>query len=803
MNNLLKPNHPDLLSNNENVNQAMVELYNLRNRFSDAQLKNDLFEITNQYKLKNNTLNICKKVADACSEENEAIGNCGITAAMETLYNGNNELLKKYQQYQLANGKLCDMDRHCFNKFWMGYKNSNFQKPAKNDRYYNNCYDNNIRKLTNNCQVTNNDIDKLLPSGKRYYCCKGALSSEEKEKLKNEEFEVVKKIAIEKEGIIAEIRYGILAALQSMAKKYNEIIKNCKDLEDISKVLKREIDLLNTYCKIESIDNNVTEKDRTQAKNELLACDKSIYLPALGLGLSYIHQKTIFILDNSEDKSKLWVFDASKINDEKCKHSTISIFETDSKNMPEKKIKLAQHYKDQIDSFDNPILFYDEKSIYGHGHFRYLDPKKTEKRKIFKMHMSNLFLDRYIKQDLEQQENSKKKLTQTITKQANTIKKSKEENNDLKEQIEKLKDEKTKLESQVKSNKEVIEKAEKSISALNINLTNIQKKITEQEWLTNTMQSANSDLENTNKRLERKNKALKSENNSLRQELEGAKKENQTLKSENGSLKQQLSERLKITDEALKSRETMSNELKKVKNEFTKVELKHEKQQTEQKQTIEKLNSEVKTLNEKKQKLLDEQKKQTQCQACYFLKQADFTNFTARKFSLIYFFAWLFQCIPCCEGYINRIRAIRDLNNKFDALRNRLALKNDNDIENAEDKDAPKQADEIFCALDKFLPDCNDVNLFNRYVFIYCNLLDLYQHDTNKIYRELSSNLRIGPSYNLLKEKIDQLNVTDNKLNNGNNIDNENKNIIDTNNFLQKRNEDEPKSGVNIGDEKK
>ena len=74
--NKLKQIHPDLISDNENVNQAIADLYSFYSRFKNAQLKNDLAELMNQYNHENNLCNICKKVADACSEENEAIGNC-------------------------------------------------------------------------------------------------------------------------------------------------------------------------------------------------------------------------------------------------------------------------------------------------------------------------------------------------------------------------------------------------------------------------------------------------------------------------------------------------------------------------------------------------------------------------------------------------------------------------------------------------------------------------------------------------------------------------------------------------------
>lgn len=118
-----------------------------------------------------------------------------------------------------------------------------------------------------------------------------------------------------------------------------------------------------------------------------------------------------------------------------------------------------------------------------------------------------------------------------------------------------------------------------------------------------------------------------------------------------------------------------------------------------------------------------------------------------------------------------------------------MAKKNDNDIENEEDKEVYKQADEMFGALDKFLPICQDVSLFDKYMLIYCNLLDLYPHDTSKIYEAFNSNLRIGFNWDLLKGKIDQLkSPTNNELNNSNNIDNKNKNIIYNsynNNFIK------------------
>ena len=131
-----------------------------------------------------------------------------------------------------------------------------------------------------------------------------------------------------------------------------------------------------------------------------------------------------------------------------------------------------------------------------------------------------------------------------------------------------------------------------------------------------------------------------------------------------------------------------------------------------------------------------------------------------------------------------------------------MAKKNDNDIENEEDKEVYKQADEMFGALDKFLPICQDVSLFDKYMLIYCNLLDLYPHDTSKIYEAFNSNLRIGFNWDLLKGKIDQLKLKDNEINNGNNIDNEHENIIYTNNFIEEDNKEEPRSDVSIGDEK-
>ena len=175
-----------------------------------------------------------------------------------------------------------------------------------------------------------------------------------------------------------------------------------------------------------------------------------------------------------------------------------------------------------------------------------------------------------------------------------------------------------------------------------------------------------------------------------------------------------------------------------------------------------------------------------------FLCSASNTNVEINR--ILYFLAWLFQCIPCFKRYINKIRAIRDLNNKFNALRISLAKKNDNDIENEEDKDAPEPAEAIFCALDNFLPGCNDVNLFNRYMFIYCSLLDLYRHNTDEIYQKLNNNFLIGPSWDVLKKKRELLkSSTDNELNNGNNIDNENENIICTDNFIEEDNKKEQK----------
>ena len=353
----------------------------------------------------------------------------------------------------------------------------------------------------------------------------------------------------------------------------------------------------------------------------------------------------------------------------------------------------------------------------------------------------------------------------------------------------------------LKNTEEELKKLKETNKTQVTELESKTNKISELESEVNTLKERKEEIERENKetksKLNNTTNALKSKTEEFDKLTEKNKEIEEVLKSKTNKISELESEVNVFKENNKKNAE----ELNETKSQLEKTgkELSNQKLQLEQKQTKAKEDKEQISKVEKELKNLKAIKKQT---AEMFLSVSDNTNVTARKFSLIYFFAWLFQCIPCCKGYINRIRAIRDLNNKFDALRNRLALKNDNDIENAEDKDTPKQADEIFCALDKFLPDCNEVNLFNRYVFIYCNLLDLYQHDTNKIYQELSGNLRIGPSYDLLKEKIDQLNVTDNKLNNGNNINNENKNIINTNNFLQERNEDELKSGVNISDEK-
>ena len=185
---LLKKIHPDLLSGNNNVDQAIIKLYDLFIQFKNAQEENDLLDLAKLYlrkfKDKNlQTFNICKKVADACSEENEAIGNCGITAAMETLYNNNEEFLKKYDKYIIDKGKnkkLCDMDEHCFNKFCLGFKQQedDLNKKAQNNRYYNGNYAeeiwNVLNQLNNDMETAKSDINKVLPSGKKYYCAQSS-----------------------------------------------------------------------------------------------------------------------------------------------------------------------------------------------------------------------------------------------------------------------------------------------------------------------------------------------------------------------------------------------------------------------------------------------------------------------------------------------------------------------------------------------------------------------------------------------------------------------------------------------------
>ena len=271
-------------------------------------------------------------------------------------------------------------------------------------------------------------------------------------------------------------------------------------------------------------------------------------------------------------------------------------------------------------------------------------------------------------------------------------------------------------------------------------------KISELESEVNTLKERKEEIERENKetksKLNNTTNALKSKTEEFDKLTEKNKEIEEVLKSKTNKISELESEVNVLKENNKKNAE----ELNETKSQLEKTgkELSNQKLKLEQKQTKAKEDKEQISKVEKELKNLKAIKKQT---AEMFLLMSGNTNVTARKFSLIYFFAWVFSWLSTgCKNYICRIRVIRDLNEKFDTLRSNLNPQdNANDVNsvknvgnelinsNSNNNSVADIANDIFDNLDSFLPKFEG-ELFNKYACIYINMLNLYQHDTSIIF---------------------------------------------------------------------
>lgn len=461
------------------------------------------------------------------------------------------------------------------------------------------------------------------------------------------------------------------------------------------------------------------------------------------------------------------IINSNKVKDEKKKNKDLAKAKEMLDEKARKVVSLNRKLREEQRKFNDEL---DDKVVDNLELKSYLEQSNTtvnnlrQEKEEIELQMKNLKDENVeLKKEIDSQKNNNLVLKWfRLTKNLVLKNQLTRRENDLSDTNSKMKNLEINIEKQQNEIDNLTEEKNKATKKVEkLEAENVkQKKLLEEDK--NSLANKDNEL----KILQQNNNELQNQLNGLTKNQEGITKENNMIKMRNEGLK---AEKGKANEKIIKL-ETENNSLKKENDS---------------------LNNQIKELKTK----LDEQKRNYEKQqikaAKLFLLAASKTNVEVN--GILYFFAWLFQCIPCCKGYINKVRAVRNLNNKFDAFRNSLFLKNTDDIEKEMNKNTPKQADEIFCALDEFLPICDDVILFNQYVFIYCNLLDLYQHNTEKIYKASKNNLRIDFKWDVLKKKIEQLKVTNNALNDGSDIGNEN--IINTNN------KDKPKSYVEINNQ--
>ncbi len=266
----------------------------------------------------------------------------------------------------------------------------------------------------------------------------------------------------------------------------------------------------------------------------------------------------------------------------------------------------------------------------------------------------------------------------------------------------------------------------------------------ELEKTTKELNELKENHENTKKEAEHKDKKIKEQEEELNQTKLELNETNKTNKNQTVEINE-LKEKLQNKENELNN---AKSELEKTTKELNELKENHEKNLEDLESKTNKISALEKSVKE---------------QSKMFLLVSANTNVTARKLSLIYFFAWALSWLSTgCKSYVDRIRTIRNLNQEFNALRENLDLQSTgvDFIENDENKLINSNAtgenieDNIFNILDNFLPQLEG-ELFDKYACIYWNMLHLYNHNTNKIYNALQETHIQIPSFRMLKSKIE------------------------------------------------
>ena len=152
-------------------NRAIKKLYKIYKSFKSDLDDTRSKTFDNIKKGKNNEIyDICVALKNACAEENEARGNCGITAAamahyytlssyeMKSLFRTcslnqyctsiDYDLSFKSQNQNRAE-KLCDMDNYCFGMFLYYYANKFNNTDPNKAKFFSDKYNSDIEKVLN------------------------------------------------------------------------------------------------------------------------------------------------------------------------------------------------------------------------------------------------------------------------------------------------------------------------------------------------------------------------------------------------------------------------------------------------------------------------------------------------------------------------------------------------------------------------------------------------------------------------------------------------------------------------------
>ena len=430
----------------------------------------------------------------------------------------------------------------------------------------------------------------------------------------------------------------------------------------------------------------------------------------LGLGLSCIAQKPIFIFDVSgKGNAKLWVYDAQKIGNSQYRYRTIFCFDSQNSNMKQEEILLAIHYSNEIAKVENPVLFFE--SMNGESHFSYLDPNNKEKRQLFSDNISELLLSPYITRAQKKTEEIKlKKGNQSNPKMQNKKSKSAQSNTNINKTSG---DELHKLQK-------MQEKLEKTISKLEKELAEIEKRKDDVQTELNKVDSSIN--ENESKIQEQEQTIIGNESQLLN--LKQKNEKDEELIETQGKYNADLEAIIQKQENEIKENDEMILQCK--------------KKCKENNVTINRSHQNQEELKSKKGKQEENHKTEGYNKAIRFLSLPTCTDNAASKFSLFYFLAWVFSWLfDFCKDYVSQTCTIIDLNRKFAQLRNHLlpAANNTDTII----KNSSETANDIFELLDVFLPKLEG-EFFSRYASIYITMLNLYTHDTNKIYEALSQN---------------------------------------------------------------